>query len=374
MDYALLMVWSERRRFLPAILAVTFSTLLIALQFGLLIGVFAIVSIPIDQSQADVWVGYPGVKSIDLGLPIPEDWRHQVARYPEVERTEAYVQGYIPWGQPGRSVEMCLVVGTRLDADSLGAIGSLTPEMRYRLMEPGTIVVAEGDKDQLGIRDVGHVAELAGHRVRVVGFLPGIKGLGGAYLFCSLQTARMLLEPLGLGPDRTIFILARCRSPEAATSLVQKLRDNPNISAYTREEFSLSTRWYWLTRTKAGLNLGYASLLGLIVGAAITSQTLAGAVAASAREFAVLEALGIPTGRMATLILQQALLVGLFGVVLAFPLTLGLAQGLTYLGTTMLLPPSLVLGASAVTLTMALLSGLWALRSLRLAEPAVLLR
>ena len=55
-----------------------------------------------------------------------------------------------------------------------------------------------------------------------------------------------------------------------------------DMSAYTAEEFSSGSRWYWLTRTKAGLAIGYAAFLGLIVGMVITYQTLYSATAASA--------------------------------------------------------------------------------------------
>ena len=57
MSYALSTLWYERQRYLPAVLAVAFSCLLIALQCGLLLGLFSITSIPIDESSADIWVG-----------------------------------------------------------------------------------------------------------------------------------------------------------------------------------------------------------------------------------------------------------------------------------------------------------------------------
>src|SRR6516165_7496257 len=64
MDFVLATIWHERNRFLPAILAVAFATLLTAMQTGLLLGIFSTVSMPIDRSRADVWVGYPGVESV----------------------------------------------------------------------------------------------------------------------------------------------------------------------------------------------------------------------------------------------------------------------------------------------------------------------
>src|SRR6516164_6446498 len=52
-SYSLATLWHERQRYLPGVLAVAFSALLIALQCGLLLGLFAITSIPIDHTAAD---------------------------------------------------------------------------------------------------------------------------------------------------------------------------------------------------------------------------------------------------------------------------------------------------------------------------------
>jgi putative ABC transport system permease protein len=62
------------------------------------------------------------------------------------------------------------------------------------------------------------------------------------------------------------------------------------------------------------------------------------------------------------------------GLALGVPATFGLARLAGAVGVAVLLPAWLVGSAAAVTLGMALLSGLVALRSLRLAEPSRLLR
>src|SRR3954454_6794572 len=77
--YSLMILWRERRRFLPAVLAVAFSDLLITVQVGLLLGALAVLSLPIDHSRADVWIGSRGVLSLELGYPIPENGRARLA-------------------------------------------------------------------------------------------------------------------------------------------------------------------------------------------------------------------------------------------------------------------------------------------------------
>jgi putative ABC transport system permease protein len=129
-----------------------------------------------------------------------------------------------------------------------------------------------------------------------------------------------------------------------------------------------------LMKTKAGVALGYAAVLGLLVGAVVTSQTLYAATAAALREYAVLRALGIPRWRMAAAVLAQSFWVGVAGIALALPAVLLLARGADALGARVALPSWLLGLTVGVTMAMALLSGLAALRSLRLVEPAALLR
>src|SRR5579862_7751692 len=121
MSYSLSTLWYERQRYLPAVLAVAFSCLLIALQCGLLLGLFSITSIPIDESNADIWVGHPKVPSVDLGMTLPEAWQSYLA-LPEVAHTEPYMEGFAYWKKPNGGMELVLIIGTRLGPDSIGAI------------------------------------------------------------------------------------------------------------------------------------------------------------------------------------------------------------------------------------------------------------
>jgi putative ABC transport system permease protein len=393
MSYSLATLWYERQRYLPGVLAVAFSCLLIALQCGLLLGLFSITSLPIDNTSADVWVGHPEVPSVDLGRPIPAAWQSYLAM-PEVERFEVYIQGFAYWDKPTGGVELCMVIGSRLGPDALGAVTFLTPEMRAQLSEPGAIIIDESEFERLGISKVGNTSQVRGMRVRIVNTTKGIKSLAGPYIFCNVETARMLLQ---LTEDQTMFILARCHNKADAEVVAKRLEQYraspptsmntpatwtagneeslpPKMSAFTKEGFSLRSRIHWLTKTKAGIALGLAAALGLLVGAVVTSQTLYAATAASLKEYAVLRAMGIPRWRMAATVLAQSFWVGVAGVALALPTVFALARVGSEVGAKVLLPWELLTLAVSVTMVMAMLSGLAALRSLRLIEPVALLR
>jgi putative ABC transport system permease protein len=388
MNYALATLWHERSRFLPGVLAVTFSAVLIALQCGLLLGLFSVTSLPIDNTRADIWIGSKEVKSVDLGRPVPITHMSRLGAFNDVEREsiEFYYQSFANWKLPNGSSELCLVIGSKLDDGNLGSVvgpnrgEGLTPELRYRLTEPGGVVVDFDDKWRLGITDIGQTAEINNHKVRVVGFIKGYKSLAGPYVFCSQQTARTVLS-IVLSQDHCTYLLARVKGADEderqanAQKIVAELRQRyDDMASFSSWDFSVHSRMHWLTKTKAGIAIGYAALLGLLVGMVVTSQTLYAATTASAREYAILLALGIPRGRVYATVLSQSFWVGLIGVVLAYPSVKLLAYGATYLGVNVKLPWELLVGTAAITLLMAMISGLLALRSVRQIEPMTLLR
>ncbi|GIW80141.1 MAG: hypothetical protein KatS3mg105_1948 [Gemmatales bacterium] len=264
------------------------------------------------------------------------------------------------------------MIGCRLGDDSLGAISELTSELRAKLTEPGTIVIDESELGRLGLTNgIDETVEIGGQRVRIVGLVRGLKGIAAPYVFCSVRTARPLLR---MAENQTTFLLARCDNPKLADAAARRLKAYSDMSAYTAREFSLRSRMHWLTKTKAGIALGYTALLGLLVGGVVTSQTLYAATAASLREYAVLRALGIPRWRMSAMVLAQSFWVGLAGNLLAVGPAFFFAWVADVVGVKVMLPGWLLAASLGITMFMAMISGLAALRSLRLSEPAILLR
>lgn len=374
MAYSLTTIWYERNRFFPAVLAVAFSALLITVQGGLMIGLLAMMSVPVDSSRADLWVGYPGTPSVELGMPVPERWVNRVAADPDIAYTESYVIGFSLWTRPTQEgkppvTEVCTVIGSKMDKNSLGAIQDLRdqPALMAALSEPFTVAVDESELKRLGIKGVGEKADVIGRRVRVVGTVKGYKSLAGPYVFCSLDTARALVRARS---DEVMYTLGKCKPGVDPATSKAKLARYSTMSAFTSEEFSTRSRIHWLTTTKAGVAIGFTALLGLFVGAVVTSQTLYAATIASQREYATMRAMGIPRWRLQLTVLTQAFWVGTLGILVAIPVTYLMREGANALGTQVILHPYVLIIAGSVTMVMAIISGLAALRSFQGVDPA----
>ena len=375
MSYALQNLWHEKARYAAGVGAVAFSATLIALQVGLLLGLFELTSIPVDHTAADIWVGDSEVQSVDLGRPIPVSTVARLDR-PGVRPPELMYLTFANWTKMSGGSSLCSVVGGDMSAGAVGTADVLTPAMRAALTEPRAVVADTSDLGKLGLTQVGDVGKVNGKEVRLVGIVSGLKSLAAPWVFCSQTTARELLSVTNPAyQDHATYFLATCDSKERAKQVVAELRrEYPAMSVYTAEQFSFESRWYWLTRTKAGVALGYAALLGLLVGSLITAQTLYSATMGSAREFATLLALGIPRGRIYGMVLRQSFWVGVFGVTLAGPTVFALAYAADAAGAKVTLKPAVLAGAAVVTLVASVLSGLVALRGVRRIEPMSLLR
>jgi putative ABC transport system permease protein len=244
------------------------------------------------------------------------------------------------------------------------------------LAEPLTVLIDRSDCVRLGIERTGQKAYVMGRALTVVGFVDGVHGLGGAYVFCSCETARMVL---GLFESQVNYLLAKCADPADAPRVVERLRKeygNPasgsqglKMAVFTRDQFSFQTRMNWMTVTKAGLAIAFCAVLGLVVGAVVTSQTLYAATTAAQREYATLRAMGIPRWRLQMSVLTQSFWVGLGGLLAATPVTLILAEVARWMGTQIQLSSNIVIPAAIITMGMSMGSGLLALRSLQKTDP-----
>src|SRR5262249_29008819 len=151
MSYALQTLWHERNRYASGVLAVTFSAVLIALQCGLLLGLFKITSIPIDNTTADLWIGSTAVPSVDLGKPIPNSYITRIAGIPGVGMPEQYIANFANFTKPKGGTELCFLLGSDLDDGAAGAATMLTSDQRVALTMPNAIIVDQSDVHRLAL-------------------------------------------------------------------------------------------------------------------------------------------------------------------------------------------------------------------------------
>lgn len=367
------MLLFDWRRYLAAVLAVTFSGLLVIVQLALLLGMFSTVSVVIDQSKADLWIGYRNTQSVDLGRAIARESDARAWAHRGVTRVERYASAFGDLRRDDGVPVSVIIHGIDASPGALAFAKLLSPAQRALLRTPNAILIDAADTGKLGAR-VGSVIEINSKRTTIVGVVEGLRAIGGVNVVASLATARTLAPETA---DLPTFVLVGLKPGYASDVVAREIADTtsvPRYSVWTATDFSIRSQTYWLLESGAGIGSGFASLLALLVGLVITSQTLSAAILASIKEFAALRALGVSQTALRAVVIEQASWVGLVGLTLTALLTVGVG----WLGNVgriaMSYPWWMLLTSAGALMSIAVISGLLALRPLLQAEPASLLR
>lgn len=364
----------EWRRFAPAMVAVAFSGLLVLLQAGIILGIFSLSSQYVTRSGADLWIGYPGVQSLDLGRPLSGPAEVFSLMNPHVTRLEPFLWGSGEWRTRSRGMVNVYVVGIDTRPDGMALSDALTPVQRTTLTEPDAVLVDAADLYKLQV-EVGDTAEINGRFVRVVGVTEGLRALGGVNVIASLATTRRL-DPAAGPNGRVAYLLAKLDDPASGAEVAAALNiggAGRGFEALTTTAFARRTTLYWLVESGAGVAFIFGSVVAILVAGVITSQTLSAAVAGSIREYAALRALGFSVSALRRIVVAQSAWVGAAGLAVAGVLTLLLVLAAGAGAVPIVLTIPMILVAGGLVMLTALGSGALALRRVAQADPAVLL-
>ena len=364
----------EWKRYLAAVLAVAFSGLLLLVQLGLLLGMFGTVTTVVDKAPADLWVVGRGTQSFDLAREMPARVEMRLRAHPDVAAVQTMTSGAGDWRRPDGGGVLVYLTGIDITRQSL-SLPSTFSEHDRRALEPlGAVIVDEVDLGKLGVK-IGDTVEINRKRATVAATTTGMRAIGGANVFGSQATVRWLLgesAPLG-----SAYYLLRL-NPAADIATVQaELQAAARALGYRimkPNELSVMSQLYWLLESGSGAGFGFATILGLMVGVAITSQTLRAAVLSAIREYATLRALGVSLGALRAVVIEQSAWIGAAGLAITGALTALVALIAHAVGIAVLFPWWSIIAATLFTLSVALLSGYLSLKPLYATEPAELLR
>ncbi len=366
----------EFHRYVPAILAVAFASLLLLIQMALLLGLFGIVTSVIDRSAAQIWLTCPRLASFDQGTDIPARSALALKALPAVAATEEVEMLNASVRIPGGAMIPTTVIGYDLRPHSFVMPAAFRPALAEALHLPGGVVVDMADADKISAK-IGTVLEINGVRAPVVGFTRHFRGVGGVYLFTSIESARRFSGNGIEVPAMTTFVAAKLHDPALAQQVrdaVQPSSPNRTFDAWTSQDLSRHSQLYWLFETGMGVGVLFSALIGVVVGVVITSQTLRGIILASLKEYATLRAMGVSVASLRKIVLELAAWIGGLGLVVTAVVAAALAVIADRSSVSLDFPWWTIAITIVFTFAVAFASGFIALRVLYTAEPSELLR
>lgn len=403
MSLALSTLLYEWRRYMAAVVALAFSGLLVLAQVGMFVGIGKGFTAQIDRARADIMVLGPGAKALfggPSGLPrrmIPLVYSHpevtQVApldgsggrfqnilspeqQAKEEARAKRAGKGKGQGGGGGGSARKSEFVNVTV-IDAIPGYVTVPTDYSQSMIEalrrPYAVAVDQTALKRLGVKK-GDKALYNGKTINIAVVTTGYPNIIQPTLVMSRDTLRMLGEA-DIG-QRVGPLMVEIRDPARAEIVAAQLNKKADgkFRAWTRQELADANSSAMLDDQIIGIMLGFSAFLGLLIGVAITWQTLRGAIMANIKEFASLRALGVSMGDLRNIVMELSFWVGIVGVLAAGLLTWLVSLLAVAGGVPMYFPPTLVIVVAVFLIAIAMLSGFLSLGILKNSQPADLLR
>ncbi|TFW14031.1 ABC transporter permease [Brevundimonas intermedia] len=390
MSLALSTLLFEWRRYMAAVMALALSGLLVLAMTGVFIGIGKGFTATIERSNADVFIMQPGAKSL-IGGPsgVPRRFIPLAYNHPEVVEvmpldgaggTFQNIKSVDPTksqadnanqGAPRQKFVQASIIDTRPGSVTIPT--DYSQELVDALRQPYTVAVDETALTTLGVK-LGDKALYNGQTVTVVGVTRGYPNMMQPGVVMSRDTLRMLGQAdtgARVGP-----LMVKLRDPARAPVVVAQLNamGNGQWKAWTKQQLADANAGAMFEEGILVIIIGGCVVLGIIIGVAITWQTLRGAIMANIKEFASLRALGVSMGSLRRIVVELSFWVGVVGVIAAIVLT-WLVSLLAMMGAVIIaLPLSLLIVVGIGLIAIAMVSGLLSLGILKNSQPADLLR
>ena len=386
MSLALSTLIYEWRRYMAAVVALAFSGLLVLAFAGMFIGMGKSFTATIDRSAADVMVLSPGATRLfngPSGVPrriIPNIYRHpDVAMVDYVDLSGGRFQTLDQLARPGDApttrprMEFVMVTSIVTEPGNPTIPRDYSDDLVEALRQPYTVAVDESALGRLGVQ-LGDRALYNGRTVRVVGVTRGYPNFMQAGLVMSRDTLRMLGEAYSGAQVGPLMISLRDGADPNVVAAQLNAQANGQYRAWTRADLAKASESGMFEEGIVVVMLGFSVFLGILIGVAITWQTLRGAILANLKEFASLRALGVSMGSLRRIIVELSFWVGLVGIAAAFGLTWLISLLAGAFGLPMAFPFYMNASVAALLMVIALLSGFLSLGMLKKSQPADLLR
>ncbi len=308
---ALWMLFRDRGRALSLIVGLAFAITLIVQQGSILTGIMrrqavSVLSVP----QADVWVMYPGTRYTDERKALEDAALPRVRGVPGVEWAVPLTIGPATARLPDGSFAAVQVWG--VDRNSwLGLPRRVLGTTAAAFDEPDVVLWDHLEMPLYRKVRPGDILEINDHRARVAGIAMGLRTHIPSPIVYTTYERAILYTP---GERRRLsYVLVKARAGTSPETLASSIRSRTGLGAMTTNQFFWSTIRTNLRRLPAAINFVVTILMGIVVGVAVSGQSLVTFVIGNTRYLGMLKALGTSNRRLTGMVLFQATLVGLLG-------------------------------------------------------------
>jgi len=239
------------------------------------------------------------------------------------------------------------------------------------LQQEGAIILDEYDPIISKKLKIGDYFELNGNRAFLSGNTQGAKGLGVAYGFTTVERVRKLCKiPTTKASAFLVEIEPNYTNQQVADNINKELR---GIKARDGQVYTDESLKYFALNSGIVASFGLLVVFAIITGFAIVGLTMFSAVNDRLKDYGTLKAIGGTNSIIRQLILWQATIYSVVGFCIAYVLLRGFVN-VTKKSLNIQITPYLILFLIGVTLFIAMLGSLFAMRKITKMEPAEVFR
>lgn len=360
----------EKEKSAAAVAGVALAVFLVAVQGGFYFGYQRDITVVLDAFDADVWIVPRGQATFDGYAHIDDLAYWRVRQHPDISAVARVAWGDAQWRNPvSGGKDFLQVLGIEFDSGVGVNVAGPTPGLGPLLRPEGHVLVAEGDKDKLGI-DETHAdgLEISGRAATVVGFVSDVHLFTTAgFIMTDLDNARAFLR---LPPSHATYIVCKCRFGTDTEKTIEELRAAiPEHDVLATHDWRAKAKQYWETRSGFGPVILLSSVLAVLVGVLIVALTFYISTIEKVPVYACLKALGASTWELVGMLAVQVALVFALGSAVAGLCVCAAVAVVKQTTISVVITPYLILGALGSMLLCSALGALFSIRKLSATEP-----
>ena len=313
----------SRTRFAAALSGVAFANVLVFVQLGIMMSMATATLKPYSFFQADIMISATDANALNEGGNVARQWMFQAMADEDVIAGAGLFLANVTWQREGKTLGLTTYGVDPAQPAFLGA--ELAPRASTLQLQNSGVV----DRFSRGLPQEVAAAirpqtplsfEASGTKLTLYDTFAGGGGFGGdGYLMVSDQTFLSLFPARRSGaPDHILLKVAVGADPEIVAARLRDLVSDKSLRIRSYENAAQEELTYQQTKRPTGIIFGFGVVIGILVGLVIVYQVLSTDVADHLSEYATFKAMGYAQGFFLSIVLEEALILGVLGFIPGF--------------------------------------------------------
>ncbi|MDX8348942.1 ABC transporter permease DevC [Cognatiyoonia sp. IB215446] len=367
----------SRGKMIAAISGVAFADILVFVQLGILGALNQSTIAPYDLFRADIIISSADANTLTDGSNVARSRMFQALGVPGVKDATPLYLANLEWQREDGDSSTLQTFGISPDKPEFTApdVADQIAELRLEdrvLLDRQTRGLPAGALDHVSSQ-TPYSLELNGTSVWAVGTLE----VGGGFsadgtLYVSDQTFLELFGNRASGaPNHILVSVDDGIDPAVVVERLREALPTESVKVAQKAEAAAADLAYQTTERPTGVIFGFGVAIGIVVGLVIVYQVLSTDVADHLREYATFKAIGYPQRFFLGIVLEEAVILALFGFIPAVAIAVGLYAAMSAAtGLPLSMDVARAMSVLIGTLAACALSGALATRRLASADPA----